>query len=357
MTLQEFSNGFDLYYNNITSNQAPGLNEWEKSMFLTKAEKEIVLNHFTANSKGNNLGQGFDDSAKRQIDFSVLMKTSECHKDIMISCTYDPWVRVVKPETIILTDKDTGEVLSWDAVNVTGDIRVEAIWEDTEDPTTAANYAVIESKTYKVDGYPFGMPDGSAGDMKIVEDPNVSKIDLRSRLYSFPEDTFIIINESIYTNNKGILQVIPLRYDEYTRLMSKPFKRPLKNQAWRLLNSGETTDTKNAARKYSEIIVNTWDETNIKSYNVRYIRVPKPIILTPMDGLSIDGYLGKDRDGNYVYVNSEDPFSAEYGIGCELDPILHEEILQRAVELAKIAWTATGQDNAQLVMQSGQRSE
>jgi hypothetical protein len=45
------------------------------------------------------------------------------------------------------------------------------------------------------------------------------------------------------------------------------------------------------------------------------------------------------------------------GTGCELDPILHEDILQRAVELAKIAWTATGNDNAQMVMAAGQRSE
>ena len=45
----------DVEYNNITSNQAPGLNEAEKSMFLTKAEYEVVMNHFSANSKGNNL--------------------------------------------------------------------------------------------------------------------------------------------------------------------------------------------------------------------------------------------------------------------------------------------------------------
>ena len=64
MLINEMSEVFDLYYNNITSNQAPGLNEWEKSWFLTKAEKEVVLNHFTPNSKGNNIGQGYDDSAK-----------------------------------------------------------------------------------------------------------------------------------------------------------------------------------------------------------------------------------------------------------------------------------------------------
>ena len=35
MTITEFSNQFDVLYNNITSNQAPGLNEYEKSVFLT----------------------------------------------------------------------------------------------------------------------------------------------------------------------------------------------------------------------------------------------------------------------------------------------------------------------------------
>lgn len=56
MTITEFSDQFDVLYNNITSNQAPGLNEYEKSLFLTKAEKEIVKNYFTANSKGNTIG-------------------------------------------------------------------------------------------------------------------------------------------------------------------------------------------------------------------------------------------------------------------------------------------------------------
>jgi len=37
MTTGEFSNEFDLLYNNIMSNSAPGLNEYEKSVFLTKA--------------------------------------------------------------------------------------------------------------------------------------------------------------------------------------------------------------------------------------------------------------------------------------------------------------------------------
>lgn len=67
----EFSNQFDVLYNNVMSNAAPGLNEYEKSVFLTKAQNEIVKNYF--NPKGNKYQEGFDDSAKRQIDFSELI--------------------------------------------------------------------------------------------------------------------------------------------------------------------------------------------------------------------------------------------------------------------------------------------
>ena len=61
-------------YNNITSNQAPGLNEYEKSVFLTKAQDELVKNHMNTN---NTLQQGFDDGFKRQVDFSNLMRVCQ----------------------------------------------------------------------------------------------------------------------------------------------------------------------------------------------------------------------------------------------------------------------------------------
>jgi len=273
MTATEFSNQFDVLYNNITSNQAPGLNEYEKSVFLTKAQNEIVKNYFTANSKGNNIGQGFDDSAKRQADFSGLMFTKRMNTTIGIS-----------------------------------------------------------------------------------GDPQ-ERIDPRSTVFSFPSDVFIIINEAISigssTNSNNIYQVIPLRYDEYTRLMSKPYKRPLKNQAWRLLNYGSMGSTNT---RYAEIIlpagVTFTNAGTSDFYRVRYIRFPKPILVGDLDGLSINRY-------EFSATQSSAPTSTATGKtqGCELDPILHEDILQRAVELAKVAWTATGQDNAQMVMAAGQRSE
>ena len=90
MTIIEFSNQFDILYNNITSNQAPGLNEYEKSVFLTKAQDEIVKNYFEASSLGNTVKKGFDDTILRQMDFSSLMTTKEYQDGIIGESTLDP---------------------------------------------------------------------------------------------------------------------------------------------------------------------------------------------------------------------------------------------------------------------------
>jgi hypothetical protein len=46
MTLEEFSFEFDVMYNNITSNKAPGLSELEKSVFLTQAQEVLVKKYY-----------------------------------------------------------------------------------------------------------------------------------------------------------------------------------------------------------------------------------------------------------------------------------------------------------------------
>lgn len=257
MNYEEFNQGFDILYNNITSNQAPGLNIYEKSLFCTKAEYEIVRNHFNASSKGNTIGQGFDDSAIRQADFSSLMDAKE------------------------------GTIVS-----------------------DATSFIKSHSK---------------------------------GKLYSFPTEAYIIINET-YRFGDVDLQVIPLRYDEYTRLMSKPFKRPTSGQAWRIIGSGDTSN------KVVELVAAPEYDSATGDYIVRFIRKPKPIILGELDGFKIDGY----EFGDPTEESTQHPHLIE---GCELDTMLHDQILQRAVELAKIAWTQTGQDNTQAVLQAGQTSE
>ena len=260
MTKREFSDQFDVLYNNITSNQAPGLNEYEKSVFLTKAQDEIVKNYF--NPKSNKNQEGFDGNAKRQTDFSMLLKT---HTEVITSASFN----------------------STDITN---------------------------------------------------------KVDPRAVLVTFPQDFFIAINESIIDSTKTkIRQVFPLSFQEYSRLMTKPYKEPLKFQAWRLAANT------NSHNSLSSLILNSADRRALApegvTYILRYIKRPIPIILEDFttafgEGISINGYKGNES----IYSND---------YCCELDPAVHEEILQRAVESAKVAWT--GDMNA--LLQTGQRSE
>lgn len=241
MTTQEFSSEFDVLYNNIMSNAAPGLDEYEKSVFLTKAQSEILKNYF--NPKGNKYQEGFDDSAKRQIDFSSL-------------------VRVAEP-TIISSDS------------------------------------------------------------------SYIKMDDRSKLYTIPTDILFIVNETAKLtsgSSSRYLSIVPISFEEYNRLMSKPYKCPLKNQGWRLLQY--------SSKGVAEVIV---VGGTLSEYKIRYIKRPKPIILA-------------DLDETYSNVSIDRETSVSE---CELDPILHPEILQRAVELAKAAYTGDLKSSVEL----GQRSE
>lgn len=237
MTHEEFENEFMVLYNNIMSNSAPGLNSYEISVFLTKAQEEIVKNNF--NPKGNKYQEGLDDSPKRQIDFSELIKVGE------------------------------------------------GVLNNT--PTTT--------------------------------------FDNRAKVYTLPSDLFLVINEAV-TTNKGTKQIVPISYSEYTRLMSKPYKEPLKYQAWRII----TTSNDNIS---AEIIVNS--NESISDYKIRYIRRPRPIIVSDLTSEYGD-----------LTINGISEISE-----CELNPIIHEEILQRAVELAKIAYTS----DLNSIIQAGTRSE
>ena len=108
MTNSEFSNEFDILYNNIMSNQAPGIDEYEKSVFLTKAQDEIVKAYF--NPKGNKFLEGFDGSEKRQMDFSMIIATKNItvtgnNTDGAVATMFGINSGVYKVETSTTTDR------------------------------------------------------------------------------------------------------------------------------------------------------------------------------------------------------------------------------------------------------------
>lgn len=73
MTVSEFSNEFDISYNSIASNSAPGIDLYEKSVYLTKAQLEIIKNYF--NPLGNKYRKGFENSSKRRNDLKELIRS------------------------------------------------------------------------------------------------------------------------------------------------------------------------------------------------------------------------------------------------------------------------------------------
>lgn len=72
MNAVQFISQFDLLFNNVMSNQAPGLDDYEKGVFLTKAQNQFLIDNFSINN--NTQDGGFDATQKRQYDFSKIVK-------------------------------------------------------------------------------------------------------------------------------------------------------------------------------------------------------------------------------------------------------------------------------------------
>lgn len=363
MTIQEFSDQFDVLYNNITSNQAPGLNEYEKSVFLTKAQEEIVKNYF--NSKSNPKGDGFDDSPKRQADFANII-------------TFSTLPLVSNANTF---DKRSGAfMLPSDLFICLNEQLSDGNTPITVMPISYVEYDRLMSKPYK---YPpkyqawrlITKNTTVSGDTCTASYDGIKEgISYSLRLvssYSKPVRMVVIIGSSaaapvieetgsVVTITCVVSVASPTSNYWSTYLSNKPTITPylgdfsgseghssfMSLTATQLATIGagvtladvSTTGTGTKVIPIAEIIGRF---TGIPEYRMRYIRRPNPIILVDLsnisNSLSIQGETGP--------------------ITSELSEELHEEILQRAVELAKVAWTNNGQDNVQLVMQEGQRSE
>ena len=249
MINKELSLEFDILFNNIMSGSAPGINDYEKSVFLTKGQEEIIKNYL--NPLGNKYAEGLDDSKKRFTDFSGLIKTEE------ISTLTTP----------------------------------------------------------------------------------VASIDRRAVTFALPTDAFVLLNEVLQGTDKEAktrdFQIIPISYLEYTRLMSRPYKEPLKGQAWKITTEGSTV-------AHSTIIPNS--SITSSKYIVRYIKRPNPIILRDLSEIEFEEGL----EANFLSINN-----IRVKTECELNPEIHREILDRAVELAKVSYI----DNSTALTQINTRNE
>lgn len=282
MKTNEFSDMLDTLLNSYASQAIFGegankqdvtLDEYEKSVLLTQAQDIIVKSYFYGNQ--NSQGQGFDDSIRRQVDFSSLIKTAVLSPKEDASDTFDDR-GIIYQMPMKMVSKPT-------------------VW-DSMSSEEKSKYEVIE------------------GDGSHVYVKNTT-------------DVLYLLNEKITThsgavtskaNKTGEYVVIPINYKEYDRAMTKPYGQPFKKQAWRLFqNSSTGFDVQSELIPLWNISKDVGDEEAFLVYKIRYVKRPDPIVLVDFEegsGLSIDGFTTKTE--------------------CSLNPIVHMDILNKAVEIA-----------------------
>ena len=72
MSIEELNNEFDIHYNSIAGQSSPNLDLYEKSIFFTKAQLELVKDYYDPQS--NRKQKGFEASEKRRTDLKELIK-------------------------------------------------------------------------------------------------------------------------------------------------------------------------------------------------------------------------------------------------------------------------------------------
>lgn len=153
------------------------------------------------------------------------------------------------------------------------------------------------SNLIKTDNY---VPVGEQDETLINNNFKSYKVKISNNILFMIYEQCTLSDENNCINNK-IVSVVPTIHDDLDKVLKNPFKSPNNRKVIRL-------DFDNKIELISKY--------NISNYKVRYLKKPNPIILVALeDNLSINNGDTKVSNG-------------------ETNPILHERIVQRAVQLA-----------------------
>ena len=153
------------------------------------------------------------------------------------------------------------------------------------------------SNLIKTDNY---VPVGEQDETLINNNFKSYKVEINNDILFMIYEQCTLSDENNCINNK-IVSVVPTIHDNLDKVLKNPFKSPNSRKIIRL-------DFDNKIELISKY--------NISNYKIRYLKKPNPIILVELeDNLSIN-------NGDTEVSNGE------------TNPILHERIVQRAVQLA-----------------------
>ena len=357
MTLEEFSTEFDVLYNSITSNAAPGFNDYEKSVLLTLAQEELIKSYFVANN--NTTGVGLDGSQKRHYDFSTLIKVKTLNNiiDSILTTGVDVPVFNKDANNIFLVPNDVFLVLneyltvknnsytvfpiSYDSYNllmskpfpypnkrqawrldssINGEIAATKVIHVSDDKDISSENITFESIYHKPLNIEINIKNGDYLSDFVVVSESKEAVNITLKLSNTVNNNMVDISDYMFQlMNANTLKTKGL--DKYIK--------PL-NQYYSITSIGKIGTYKAEIPAVTDLQGNykTFGAFNIiyypieipsfdVSYTLRYVKVPRPIILSDLTDLELSI---RDRREQST---------------CELPDEMHPEILKRAVELAK----------------------
>lgn len=358
MTLEEFSTEFDVLYNSITSNAAPGFNDYEKSVLLTLAQEELIKSYFVANN--NTTGVGLDGSQKRHYDFSTLIKIKSLKNIIYDIITARDKVEIPSlnkdANAVFLIPNDVFLILNEHLIAKDNNYIVFPISYDT--------YNLLMSKPFpypnkrqawrldsSINGEIAALKVIHVSDDKDISEKNITfesiyhkplNIEINIKNGDFLSD-FVVVSESkeavnitlnlSNTANNDIVDIHNYMFKlmDATILKNRGLDKYIKplNQDYSITSVGKigtykaeipaVTDLQGNYKNFGifDIIYYPIETSLDTSYTLRYVKVPRPIILSDLTDLELSI---RDRREQST---------------CELPDEMHPEILKRAVELAK----------------------
>lgn len=359
MTLEEFSTEFDVLYNSITSNAAPGFNDYEKSVLLTLAQEELIKSYFVANN--NTTGVGLDGSQKRHYDFSTLIKIKTLD-NIIYSIWTTRWITGVSVP--VFKDANNIFLVPNDIFLVLNEYLTVKNNSYTVFPISYDSYNLLMSKPFpypnkrqawrldsSINGEIAATKVIHVSDDKDINNKNITfesiyhkplNIEINIKNGDYLSD-FVVVSESkeavnitlnlSNTVNNDIVDIHNYMFklmdaDTLKRKGLDKYIKPL-NPDYSITSVGKIGTYKAEIPAVTDLQGNykTFGVFNIiyypketpfdVSYTIRYVKVPRPIILSDLTDLELS-IRGRREQST-----------------CELPDEMHPEILKRAVELAK----------------------
>lgn len=114
MTNSEINVEFDVLYNNISSGAAPNLNEYEKSLFLTRAQRELVQMYYSGKNGAYNSFES-DEEVRRYLD--TLISVQNIQPTYIERYGIFEWYKINKPNDLLYVVRETAQNASEGCLN------------------------------------------------------------------------------------------------------------------------------------------------------------------------------------------------------------------------------------------------